>query len=104
MRCQAVAFGLSVLLSLLAAPAIAGDPIFPGATWETARENPPLGWSAERPRVVEERLEATKPTAVMVVHDGRIVLSWGDVARTVNVRSVTISLVSALYGIGIDEG
>ena len=104
MRCQAVAFGLSVLLSLLAAPAIAGDPIFPGATWETARENPPLGWSAERLRVVEERLEATKPTAVMVVHDGRIVLSWGDVARTVNVRSFTISLVSALYGIGIDEG
>jgi CubicO group peptidase (beta-lactamase class C family) len=98
--CPHVAFALS----LLAAPVIAGEPTFPGATWEAAREHPPSGWSAERLRLVEERLEAIKPTGVLVVHDGRVVLSWGDVARTVPVRSVTFSLLSALYGIGVAEG
>jgi hypothetical protein len=85
-----------LILSLLATPVFAGEPTFPGATWQAAREDSSLGWSAERLRVVEGRLEATKPTAVMIVHDGRVILSWGDVAHTVNVLSVTRSLVSAL--------
>src|SRR3954464_2866335 len=93
-----------LILSLLATPIFAGEPTFPGTTWQAAPEHSSLGWSAERLRVVEERLEATKPTAVMIVHDGRVILSWGDAAQTVNVRSVARSLVSALYGIGIAEG
>ena len=40
----------------------------------------------------------------MVVHNGRVVAAWGDVARTVNVWSVNVSLLSALYGIGVAEG
>ena len=40
----------------------------------------------------------------MVVHDGRVVAAWGDVARTVNVASVRKSVLSALYGIAVAEG
>ena len=40
----------------------------------------------------------------MVVHNGRVVAAWGDVARTVNVWSVNASLLGALYGIGVAEG
>lgn len=40
----------------------------------------------------------------MVVHDGRVVAVWGDVARTVNVAPVRKSVLSALYGIAVAEG
>ncbi|MDI6028398.1 serine hydrolase [Corticibacterium sp. UT-5YL-CI-8] len=45
-----------------------------------------------------------KPTAVMVVQDGKVIASWGDVSRKVNVASVRKSLLSALYGIAVSEG
>lgn len=39
----------------------------------------------------------------MVVQDGRVIASWGDVSRKVNVASVCKSLLSALYGIAVGE-
>jgi hypothetical protein len=85
-------------------PLLASEPRFPGATWEAPSHIAPEGWSAARLRVVEERVHATRPTAVIVVHDGTVVAAWGDVARTVNVRSIRKSLLSALYGIAVAEG
>jgi CubicO group peptidase (beta-lactamase class C family) len=82
----------------------AGEPRFPETAWDAPGPNPTKGWSSEGLRTAEELFEATKPTAVMVVHDGRVVAAWGDVARTVNVRSVRKSVLSALYGIGVAEG
>ena len=40
----------------------------------------------------------------MIVQDGKIIASWGDISHKVNVRSMRKSLLSALYGIGIAEG
>lgn len=40
----------------------------------------------------------------MVVQDGKVIASWGDVSRKVNVASVRKSLVSALFGIAVAEG
>ena len=85
-------------------PLFASEPRFPGATWEAPTHIAPEGWSEARLRVVEERVNATRPTAVIVVHDGTVVAAWGDVARTVNVRSIRKSLLSALYGIAVAEG
>lgn len=45
-----------------------------------------------------------RPTAVMIVQDGVVAATSGDVARKVNVRSVRKSLLSALFGIAIDRG
>src|SRR5215211_7207290 len=94
----------ALVLTLLATPLLAGEPTFPGASWESPGQNLPEGWSAERLRTAEEHFNANKPTAVMVVHDGRVVAAWGDVARTVNVHSVRKSVLSALYGIAVAEG
>ena len=85
-------------------PLFASEPRFPGATWGTPSHIAPEGWLAARLRIVEERVHATRPTAVIVVHDGTVVAAWGDVARTVNVRSVRKSLLSTLYGIAVAEG
>ena len=95
---------LALLFALVSAPLSAGEPVFPGTTWDMPGETPPEGWDAERLRAAEARFQATKPTAVMVVHDGRVVAAWGDVARTVNVASVRKSVLSALYGIAVAEG
>ena len=95
---------LALLFALVSAPLAAGEPVFPGTTWEMPGPNLPDGWDAERLRAAEARFEATKPTDVMVVHDGRVVAAWGDVARTVNVASVRKSVLSALYGIAAAEG
>jgi CubicO group peptidase (beta-lactamase class C family) len=95
---------LALLFGLVSAPLSAGEPVFPGTTWDMPGETPPEGWDAERLRAAEARFQATKPTAVMVVHDGRVVAAWGDVARTVNVASVRKSVLSALYGIAVAEG
>lgn len=45
-----------------------------------------------------------RPTAVVVVQDGRVVATSGDITRKVNVRSVRKSFLSALYGIAIERG
>ncbi|WP_442582241.1 serine hydrolase domain-containing protein [Mesorhizobium sp. ASY16-5R] len=62
-----------------------------------------LGWSADRLEAARRQSAALKPTAVMIVQDGRVIASWGDTSRKVNVASVRKSLLSALYGIAVAE-
>ena len=62
------------------------------------------GWSAEKLKAAEDYAASLKSTAVLVVQDGKVIASWGDVSRKVNVASVRKSLLSALYGIAVTEG
>lgn len=71
--------------------------------WPTA-EPQSAGWSEAALSQAKAFSLRLKPTAVMVVRDGKVVASWGDVSRRVNVASVRKSLLSALYGIAVSEG
>lgn len=62
------------------------------------------GWSTERLDIARNYSAGLKPTAVVIVQDGKVVASWGDIKRKVNVASVRKSLLSALYGIAVSEG
>jgi CubicO group peptidase (beta-lactamase class C family) len=62
------------------------------------------GWSVEKLKAAQEYAANLKPTAIMVVQDGKVIAGWGDVSRKVNVASVRKSLLSALYGIAVSEG
>ncbi|NPU64154.1 serine hydrolase [Bradyrhizobium sp. 83012] len=75
----------------------------PGRNWQAAGpdEKP---WSASIAREVQEFAVEQKPTAIMVVRDDDIVASFGDLGAKVNVRSVRKSLLSALYGIAVEDG
>jgi CubicO group peptidase (beta-lactamase class C family) len=75
----------------------------PGQHWQTANPDAKPG-SAAILREVQEFAVEQKPTAILVVRDDDIVASWGDIGAKVNVRSVRKSLLSALYGIAIEEG
>lgn len=61
------------------------------------------GWSVASLRAAQDYAATLKPTAVMVVQDGKVIASWGDVSRNVNIASVRKSLLSALYGIAVAE-
>ncbi|MGO4842094.1 amide hydrolase, partial [Rhizobiaceae sp. 2RAB30] len=71
--------------------------------WETV-EPSEAGWSIEKLKAAQSYSESLKPTAVMIVQDGRMIAGWGDISHKVNVASVRKSLLSALYGIAVAEG
>jgi CubicO group peptidase (beta-lactamase class C family) len=62
------------------------------------------GWSVEKLEAARRQSMALKPTAMMIVHDGRVIARWGDTSLKVNMASVRKSLLSALYGIAVAEG
>lgn len=72
-------------------------------TWEDA-DPAVAGWSVDRLEAARQQSAALKPTALMIVQDGRVIARWGDTSHKVNVASVRKSLLSALYGIAVTEG
>jgi CubicO group peptidase (beta-lactamase class C family) len=89
--------------SLLLSSAAIAQPVFPGREWQPI-DAARAGWSSDKLKAAGRQAQAVGATAVMVVHDGRLVLAWGDVARRVHVASVRKSFLSALYGIGVADG
>lgn len=70
-----------------------------------ARSTPEsLGWSTDGLDAVRERALELGSAAVLIVTDGSVVFSHGDVARTYRAHSIRKSFLSALYGIAIAEG
>lgn len=72
-------------------------------TWEDI-DPIAAGWSAERLDAARLQSKTLRPTALMIVWDGRVVARWGDTSRKVNMASVRKSLLSALYGSAVAEG
>jgi CubicO group peptidase (beta-lactamase class C family) len=95
---------LFLVLGWLASSANGADLVWPSAHWATIGDPAALGWSKEKLGNAEEHTRAYNATGVMIVQDGKVVASWGDVSHKANVRSARKSLLSALYGIGVAEG
>jgi CubicO group peptidase (beta-lactamase class C family) len=99
--------GSSILMVLIkwVIPLVFGaDRVWPSTSWAKAEDPAAIGWSAEKLGKAEEYTQAYAPTAVIIVQDGRVIASSGDVSHKVNVRSVRKSLLSALYGVGVANG
>ncbi|MCC7347203.1 MAG: serine hydrolase, partial [Variibacter sp.] len=62
------------------------------------------GWSAQGLREAYEQFRQMGSTALVIVHNGRMVAGWGDIQRRVRVHSVRKSFMSALVGIAVDRG
>ena len=76
---------------------------FPGAEWESA-DAAASGWSVDKLKDAEMWSQGIGTTALIVVHHGRIVAQWGDVAAKTPLASVRKSLLSALYGNAVARG
>ena len=71
--------------------------------WEVL-EPSAAGWSADLLDKARAYAAASGSNAVMIVHHGRVIAEWGDTSHRTDVASVRKSLLSALFGIAIEEG
>ena len=63
-----------------------------------------FGWSNEKLKEFEEELEIAGYSAFMIITDGKVVFEWGNIMNNFRSHSIRKSLISALYGIYIEEG
>lgn len=59
------------------------------------------GWSSEKLSNICQNANAS---SVLLVHDGKVVFSYGDYRRRFKIHSMRKSILSALYGIAVNEG
>ena len=86
-------------------PVQAGDgPVFPGTTWEQAAALEVQGWSAAGLAGADRYAKTINTDAYLVVDHGRIVHSYGNCARPINLHSMRKSILSILLGIQWDQG
>lgn len=77
--------------------------MYPTHHWEVL-EPSAAGWSAHLLDKARAYALESGSSAVMIVHHGRVIAEWGDTSRRTDVASVRKSLLSALFGIAIEEG
>lgn len=95
---------------MLAGPAEAGEwpacgraDTFPGAVWRGADPSR-HGWDVQRLQQAQRTFESLPSAAVMIVHRGRLIAAWGDVAARYTAQSVRKGLLSSLVGQLVGEG
>jgi CubicO group peptidase (beta-lactamase class C family) len=62
------------------------------------------GWSTQGLQQARAEFEKIGSSAVVVVHNGRIIAAWGDYKRPIKIHSARKSVMSALYGIAVAQG
>ena len=77
---------------------------FPGATWETYATPEEAGWSSQGLSAARALYDTIGSDAFLAVHDGAVLVAWGDVSRRYMCHSVRKSFLSALYGVHVGEG
>jgi len=58
-----------------------------------------VGWSSEKLEEAKAFAEKINSAAVMVLYDGKVFISWGNVAKKYSIHSIRKPLLGALYGI-----
>ncbi len=75
----------------------------PGSEWQALDSKGAAQVSSIRD-AVQSYARKYKPMAIMIVRDGLVIATSGDVSRKVNVRSVRKSFLSALFGVAVERG
>lgn len=84
-------------------PAMPGALVWPGQDWERTTPQQ-AGWTANALARARDYSQSIGTTSFVAVQHGRIVVSWGDINRRLDLHSVRKSLLSALVGIAVAEG
>jgi CubicO group peptidase (beta-lactamase class C family) len=75
----------------------------PGAEWESITPAE-AGWSPEGVAAVNAYAQSAGTASLAIVQHGRLVDSFGDITRRIEIHSMRKSLLSALIGIAVSEG
>jgi CubicO group peptidase (beta-lactamase class C family) len=97
----AITFSTAILSAGCGQPAARDG--YPGDTWQWAESPGERGWSAQKLAVAKAYSERIGSAAVTIVDDGVVIDAWGDVTRNYMCHSMRKSLLSALYGIYVNE-
>ncbi len=97
-------FAITIMVGCVSSPQ--NSPIAPSEiVLDVVVEDPEsLGWSQEGLDSIRREVEALGSAAVMIVTRGQVVFSHGDVRRNYRAHSIRKSLLSALYGMAIENG
>ena len=77
---------------------------FPADQWMRYEDVGQAGFDARKLGAAQATWESLPSSAFMVIADGAVVASWGDVGRRFMCHSVRKSFLSALYGVYWDRG
>lgn len=72
--------------------------------WQQYAMPEEAGFSAEQLEAARQFADEAGSGAVVVIYKGHVLVAWGDVERNFRMHSVRKSLVSALYGIAVEDG
>ncbi|MCC7347990.1 MAG: hypothetical protein IT538_11385, partial [Variibacter sp.] len=75
-RFRALGATAAIAATLLAGVPVAAAQVFPGTTWDVVRPEE-AGWSAQGLREAYEQFRQMGSTALVIVHNGRMVAGWG---------------------------
>jgi CubicO group peptidase (beta-lactamase class C family) len=83
---------------------IQSDILYPGETWFKYVSPEDAGYSSEQLAKVQDYCHLIGSAALLVIHNGAILLAWGEVKRRFMCLSIRKSYLSALYGIHVGNG
>lgn len=93
--------GVALLVTALQA---AADEAYPARSWARPPPAEAAAWSADRLKAADAFAASLRTDSYLVVHRGRLVHQYGDIAKPRNVYSVRKSILSVLTGIQVDRG
>ena len=94
-------FAIFLFISLIISSALAQNP---RDHWQQYGAPEEAGFSTEKLAQAKAYYDSLDAAAYLVIYDGKVLVSWGDVERRYMCHSVRKSLLSALYGIYIKDG
>lgn len=90
-----------ILLFLNHSPGQAAD--FPGKNWQQYAVAEEAGFSAKKLKLAKQDFEQSEAAGVLVIHNGRVLVSWGETTRRFRCASIRKSFMSALYGVYVGK-
>lgn len=75
----------------------------PGERWSKIASPELAGWSTVKLEQARQYSETIHSSAVVIVENGVIVAEWGNIKKRYKLDSVRKSLMSAMYGIVVDQ-
>jgi CubicO group peptidase (beta-lactamase class C family) len=98
------AFFFAALFFFSPARALQTNLIYPGESWQKAKSPELLGWSSEKLAAAQAYSKQIGSASIMIVEDGIMIDSWGEIVRKYQIHSMRKPLMSALIGIHVSEG
>ncbi len=96
--------GLSLILFFNVTNTMGQNTDYPGTKWMQYSSPEEAGYSSEKLDIAKNLFEESDGVAALLIHDGKVLLSWGETTRRFRNASIRKSYLSALYGIYVDKG